>query len=170
METFSSGGTTVKVSVYNLSSQDITEGEISLLKLGTKFVPATLVPEEDTKVDILRFSRKLLLKTRFHESDFIDNSIVKPKSCYIPKAVKSQVLKGIVEDLEVFANEFPKNMETRDVVDNLTVDQRVALKVFRKETDYYFLRLTKELVVFSSMSYFINIMFYNCWKLTNMKS
>ena len=50
----------LRVSVFNLSSQDITEGEISLLKLGTKFGPATLVPTEDTKVDILRFSRKLL--------------------------------------------------------------------------------------------------------------
>ena len=65
----------MRVSIYNLSSQDITEGEISLLKLGTKFVPATVVPEEDTKVDILRFSRKLLLKARFHDSNFNDDSV-----------------------------------------------------------------------------------------------
>ena len=67
-----------------------------------------VVPEEDTKVDILRFSRKLLLKAQFHDSDFNDDSVVKPKSCYIPKTVKSPVLKGIVEDLEIFANEFQK--------------------------------------------------------------
>ena len=155
MEAPSSGRKDLRVSIYNLSSQDITEGEISLLKLGTKFVPATLVPEEDTKVDILRFSRKLLLKARFHESDYLDNSLVKPKSCYIPKVVKSPVLKGIVEDLEVFANEFPNNMETRVVRDNLTVDQRVGLKVFKKREGLLFFKADK-----GAGSVLLNELFY----------
>ena len=60
----------VKVSVFNFSSQVITEGEISLFKLGKGFVPANLVPATDTQVDILRFSRKLLLKARFYDSDY----------------------------------------------------------------------------------------------------
>ena len=73
MEVPPSGGN-LRVSVYNFSSQDITEGEISLLKLGLKFVPTTPIPEQDTKVDILRFSRKLLLKANFHGSEYVDDS------------------------------------------------------------------------------------------------
>ena len=136
-------GESVKVSVYNLSSQLIIDGEISLFKLCPNYVPATLIPHEDTKVDILRFSRKLLLQARFHESDYVDSSIVKPPSCYIPKTVKSKVLKGIVEDLEVFANEFPKNMETVVVNDNLTVDQRVALTTFKRRQDILYFKADK---------------------------
>lgn len=133
----------LRVSVFNLSSQEITEGEISLLKLGTKFVPATLVPTEDTKVDILRFSRKLLLKARFHDSDYEDISLVKPNSCYIPKTVKSQVLKGIVEDLEVFANDFPKNVSEFPLRDNLSVDQRIGLSVFKKRKNILYFKADK---------------------------
>ena len=51
-----------------------------MFKLGTNFVPVTLVPAVDTKVDILRFSRKLLLKARFHDSNYVDESVVKPPS------------------------------------------------------------------------------------------
>ena len=131
MEVPTSGGN-IRVSVFNFSSQDITEGEISLLKLGLKFVPTTPIPEDDTKVDILRFSRKLLLKANFHGSEYIDDSVVKPKSCYIPKTVRSPILKGIIEDLEVFANEFPKNLRSKPVQDNLTVDQRLGFNVLKK--------------------------------------
>ena len=136
-------GEVVKVSVYNLSSQEVSDGEISLFKLCPNFVPATLIPDVDTKVDILRFSRKLLLQARFHNSDYEDSSLVKPPSCYIPKTVKSKVLKGIVEDLEVFANEYPKNVETTVVTDNLTVDQRVALSTFKRRQGILYFKADK---------------------------
>ena len=132
VEVPSSSGVNLRVSVYNFSSQAISEGEISLLKLGLKFVPSTTVPEIDTKVDILRFSRKLLLKARFNDVNYEDDSLVKHKSSYIPKTVKSPILKGIIEDLEVFANEFPNNMETLSVRDNLTIEQRMGLNVLKK--------------------------------------
>ena len=143
METSVSKSGDLKISIYNLSSQDITDGEISLLKLGTKFVPVTLVPPEDSKVDILRFSRKLLLHAMFFDSEYSDVSVVKPKSCYIPKSVKSQVLKGIVEDLEVFANDFPQNMDTLEVRDNLSIDQRIGLKVFKKRDNILYFKADK---------------------------
>ena len=60
----------MNVSVFNFSSQSLTEGEISLLKLSPNMVPATIIPAVDTKVDILRFSRKLLLKAQFYDSDY----------------------------------------------------------------------------------------------------
>ena len=145
----------VKVSVYNLSSQEITEDEISLLRLGTNFVPATLVPKTDTKVDILRFSRSILNMAHFHNSDYVNESIVKPASCYIPKTTKSSVLKGIVEDLEVFANEFPSNIETLKVIDNLTVDQRVGLTTFKRRKSILYFKADK-----GSGVVLLNEMFY----------
>ena len=72
-----------KINVYNFSSENLTSGEISLLALGPKYVPATKIPEDDVKLDILRFSRKLLLNFHFHNSDYNDNSIVKHNSIYM---------------------------------------------------------------------------------------
>ena len=54
--------------------------------------------------------------------------------------VKSNVLKGIVEDLEVFANEFPGNMETLEIRDNLLIDQRVGLSTFKRRKGILYFR------------------------------
>ena len=133
----------LKINIYNFSSQGITAGEISLFNLGTKFVPATLIPEEDTRVAILKFSRKLLLQGKFFDSDYNDESIVKAKSCYVPKSVKSSVLKGVVENLERFANEFPQNMPKIEVRDNLTIEQREGLDVFKKRRGVLYFKADK---------------------------
>jgi hypothetical protein len=85
----------------------------------------------------------------------VNESIVKPSSCYIPKTVKSNVLKGIVEDLEVFANEFPGNMETLNVRDNLTVDQRVGLTTFKRRKSILYFKADK-----GSGVVLLNEMFY----------
>ena len=68
----------------------------------------TEVDPLDTKVDILRFSRKLLLKAHFHGSEFTDDSLIRPNSILIPKKVKSEVFKNVIEDLEMFSNDFQK--------------------------------------------------------------
>ena len=57
--------------------------------------------------------------------------------------VKSNVLKGIVEDLEVFANEFPGNMETLEIRDNLLIDQRVGLSTFKRRKGILYFRADK---------------------------
>ena len=111
VEKFKPEHSPIKVRVFNLSTVPLTEGEISLFKLGLNFVPASPVSDLDTKVSILNFSRKLLLKWRFFNNEFNDPSLVRPESSYIPKTINSPVLKGIIEDLEMFANEFPSNME-----------------------------------------------------------
>ena len=123
--------------MYNFSSIELTEGEISLLSLGPKFVPSTLVPIEQTKIDILRFSRKILLKENFNNKTVLDDSVIKPVSDYIPKKVSSGTVKSVIEDLEVFANEL-NSLETLPLKDNLTVDQRQAFNKFkqRKEVIY----------------------------------
>ena len=155
----------IKVGVFNLSSQIITQAEICLFKMGTKFVPATLIPATDTQVDILRFSRKLLLKARFHDSDYENYSLVSPHSCYIPKMVKSQVLKGIIEDLEIFANELPHNVPNFVVNDNLTVDQRVGLSVFKKRKNILYFKADK-----GSAIVLLNELFYKYKILSVLKT
>ena len=132
-----------RVNIYNFSSQEITDGEISLFNLGPKFVPAKVTPAEDTLVDILRFTRKLLLRGDFFNSNFDDNSIVRPKSCYIPKSAKNPDLLSVVNDLERFANEFPKNMTTRNVHDNLTPEQREGFLSFKRRRDILFFKADK---------------------------
>ena len=132
MEEFKPKHANIKVRVFNLSSVNITEGEVSLFKLGLNFVPVTPVSDLETKVSILNFSRKLLLKWRFFNSDFNDPSLIRPESSYIPKMIDSPVLKGVIEDLEIFANEFPSNMNKKIIGDNLTVEQRLGLSTFKK--------------------------------------
>lgn len=148
---------TVRVNVFNLSSEIISDGEISLFQLGTNFVPVTKVDPLEMKVDILRFSRKLLLKARFHFSDYEDESIVTPSSCYIPKMVSSKILKGIVEDLEILANEFSKNISPTPFKDNLTIDQRLGLNCFKKRKGVLYFKADK-----GSGVVLLNENFYKC--------
>ena len=131
-----------KIKLYNFSSQKLPPAQISLLCLGTKFVPATRVSHEERKVDILKFSRKLLLKANFHGSDYSDPSLIKPASTFIPKVVKSQTLKGIVEDLEIFANEIPESVAFSSK-DNLTPEQRLALGDFKKQKNILYFKADK---------------------------
>ena len=118
--------------MYNFSSTNIGDGEVEVLSLGTKFVPVTNIPAEEKKIDILKFSRKILLKFRFHGVEKSSEDLIRPKSCYIPKKVSSSVLKGVIEDLEVFANEVPDGMDKVQITDNLTVKQRAALNTFKR--------------------------------------
>ena len=129
--------------MYNLSSQGLTEGEISLFSLGPKFVPVTEVDSLDTKVDILHFSRKLLLKAHFHESEYSDDSLIKPNSIFIPKKVKSEVLKNIIEDLEMFANDFQKQVPKIYVSDNLSPEQRQAISTFKNRKGLVYFKADK---------------------------
>ena len=46
--------------------------------------------------------------------------------------IDSPVLKGVIEDLEVFANEFPFVLKKKIVKDNLSIEQRVGLQTFKK--------------------------------------
>ena len=131
------------MSVYNLSTQSLTEGEISLFALGPKFVPVTEVDPLDTKVDILRFSRKLLLKAHFHGSEFTDDSLIRPNSILIPKKVKSEVLKNVIEDLEMFSNDFQEQVPKIHVDDNLTPEQRQAIEIFKKREALVYFKADK---------------------------
>ena len=135
---------TDKVNIYNFSGVHITEGEKSLFNLGPKMVPYFSVPFEQKKIDVLKFSRKLLLKQKFHNSEHISDDLIKPNSTYIPKSTNNQVLKSIVEDLEMYANELPDVLKKDDnIVDNLTKDQRLAVETFKSRKNVLFFKADK---------------------------
>ena len=141
------------IKVYNLSSVEISEREIDLLSLGTKFVPPTGVSLQEEKIDLLKFSRKLLLNHTFHDKTYSDPSLIKPASCFIPKTVDSQVLKGIVEDLEIFANELSDTPKLQ-VKDNLTAEQRLALQKFKRHNNLVYFKADKGSAVLLNPSFY----------------
>ena len=97
---------------------------------------------QQTKVDILNFSRKLLLKTQFYNSKFNDVSLIKPVSNYIPKISKFQVLKSVINDLEIFANELDQ-LTNITVRDNLSIDQRKGLTSIKSNDKILYFKADK---------------------------
>ena len=61
-------------------------------------VPLTKINHEEKKIDVLKFSRNILLKYQFHNVENTSIDLIKPASTYIPKKVKSpvQFLKGLL--------------------------------------------------------------------------
>ena len=60
-----------------------------------------------------------------------DDSVITPVSCFIPKKTDYPVLKSIVEDLEIYANE-TQEISKKDVTDNLTQQQRNGLESLKR--------------------------------------
>ena len=146
-----------KVKVYNLSSVELTEGAISVAALGPKFVPTTASDAETTKIDILNFSRSLLLKARFHGSTYTDESLIKPVSNYIPKTTKLESLRGLIADLEIFASELG-DLKREKVDDNLTKLQRDGLEFLKSHNDLVYFKADKgSSVVFLDPDFYSNL-------------
>ena len=132
-----------RISVYNFSGIEITDGELSLFNLGPKMVPNAKISFEEKKIDVLKFSRKLLLKHQFHGLEDNSVDIIKPKSLYIPKCTTNAVLKGVVEDLEVFSNELSESLKQVELPDNLTQSQRLAINVFKDRKNVMYFKADK---------------------------
>ena len=126
---------TNRVKVCNLSSVPLPEGAISVAALGPKFVPLTCSDPKQSKIDILNFSRSLLLRARFFGSSYNDESLITPVSNYIPKTTKFESLKSIITDLEIFANEV-SDLKRTHVNDNLTVSQRAGLRFLKENKNF----------------------------------
>ena len=67
-----------RVRIYNLTNHVWSEDKLSFLILGPKFVPLTEGDMTQLKIDILNFSRKILLKAHFHNVEYNDQSLIKP--------------------------------------------------------------------------------------------
>ena len=131
------------IKVYNLSSIHLPEEAVSVAALGPKFVPMTPCDEQKTKIDILNFSRTLLLRARFFNSNYQDESLISPISNYIPKTIKFETLKSIVNDLEIFANELGDLKRDEKVKDNLTPSQRVGLNFLKNHKNLLYFKADK---------------------------
>ena len=89
-------------------------------------MPTTKQTDEQIKIDLLNFSRTLVLKANFHNNKNIDESLIFPTSNYLPKNTPYPVLESLVNDLEALARDV-KDMPRSDVIDNLSVNQRRGL-------------------------------------------
>ena len=103
-------------------------------------MPVTPINKEEHKIDILKASRLILLKYVFHKnnqnSEFEKNtnrkSLITPVSNFIPFKVKSNTLRGIISDLEIFANGL-SDLPKAEINDNMSVDQRTGLQTLKKD-------------------------------------
>ena len=114
--------------MINLSNKILTENHINVLSRGPKFVPTPRGPdimmlEKDIKV----FVRLLKLKEHFHYFKYTeDDSLVRPKSDFVPNRIRSPVLQNVCDS---FINT-AENLETivpYNKIDNLTYGERHAL-------------------------------------------
>ena len=131
-----------KVKIYNFTNQVWSEEKLSFLLLGPKFVPLTEGDMTQLKIDVLNFSRKILLKAHFHDIEYNDNSLIKPASNFIPTSTKYPVLKSVISDLELFANEL-EHLDRTEVADNLTPEQREGLKMLQRNKDIIYFNSDK---------------------------
>ena len=138
------------VKVFNCSSQTLEKCEIEVLALGTKFVPACSTSPKEQKIDLLKFSRKLMLKESFHKTnpeEFSSNSddflLIRPKSHFVPKDTKNEVLKTVVQELEILANEFPLQVDNSNFRDNMTPLQRQGFEKFKKRKNVVYFKADK---------------------------
>ena len=119
-----------------------SEDKLSFLLLGPKFVPLTEGDMTQLKIDVLNFSRKILLKAHFHNVEYSDKSLIKPASNFIPTSTKYPVLKSVIRDLEMFANEL-EDLERTEVTDNLSKEQREGLKLLQRNKDVIYFNSDK---------------------------
>ena len=82
----------------------------------------------DTKADVKEFTRKLILNEKFHDTAFHDESLVRKKSKMNPKT-ENHELEKILDFIE-----FTDPMKINSI-DNLTVEERNALKSLKNYDD-----------------------------------
>ena len=146
-----------KVKVFNLSSTSLPAGAISVAQLGSKYVPHAPSDLETTKIDILNFSRLLLLKAQFHNSTYNDVSVIKPVSNFVPKCTHLESLKGIVEDLELLAGDIV-DFERTNITDNLTPHQREGLNFLKTQKNLLYFEADKGSgIVFLDSDYYCEL-------------
>ena len=81
--------------VINLSNIPLSSNEINVLKLGLSFMPTPKSNIPELEADIFDFIRKLRLTYHFRNSNYHDESIVKPTSTFTLKPKENQELEKI---------------------------------------------------------------------------
>ena len=124
--------------IINLSSRELSADEIKLLLRGLKFVPKPKSPNLlDLEIDIKEFIRSLKLKEHFHNKRYKRKegeaeSVVTPKSDFMPTEVKNPVLEAICETLENAAENL-ENLVPQGVPSNLSKAEQIALDRLKRD-------------------------------------
>ena len=82
-----------------MSNIPLSSNEINVLKLGLSFTPTPKSNIPELKADVFYFIRKLRLTYHFRNSNYHDESIVKPSSSFTPKPNENQELEKICKTL-----------------------------------------------------------------------
>jgi hypothetical protein len=112
--------------VVNLSSQEISEQQIELLRLGLKFTPTPRKNQEELIKDTREFTRKLRLGEFFLDADENDDgSIVKNKSRFIPPRGRNNHLDKYIDYLHAISSAPAPQKKTKS---NTSHNLQLALK------------------------------------------
>ena len=144
--------------IINLSKQNLTNSEISLLEKGLKFCPTPEKPNYlDLEIDVKEFIRKIELAVfMFGKDSYNDDCLVSKKSDFIPPdnlepLFQSSLyqLKGIAENL--------KSYETSHHFSNITAEERKAIKNLSQNENIVIKKADKgNNVVIMDKEYYIN--------------
>lgn len=119
------------VTIINMSSHKLSEGEISLLKNGLKFTPTPKTNITDLRADISVFNRKMRLAEFFKDTETQEyESIVKNKSKFTPKRNRDGHLDRFIDHLNTFPIESNDNIRS-----NLNRNQREAMRTLTNNSD-----------------------------------
>lgn len=112
----------------NISSKFLTKSQISLLTKGPSFCPSTSGNYFELKADISEFNRKLKLREKFFDEQYIDTSIVKEKSD-IEVNCSNPDLSTIINDINSLVP-----LQT-DIKYNLSKEESNAIKELKSMND-----------------------------------
>ena len=111
--------------IINISSRDLMENKIRLLKRGLKFTPTPPRNTTELKADIHEFSQKLRLAEYFNDKEQnIDNSLAKNKSNFVPPRSEDDHLALFLNDLSKLEQQSQK--KTRKC--NISTAEQKALQ------------------------------------------
>ena len=126
--------------VVNLSNAPLSEAENNLLSKGLSFCPTP--PKIDTfrvKEDLNTFFRRLRLKEFFHDEDNTEErepiNPFKKKSNWNPPKNRESALETYIQAKQRTANNHLEVSQRHRLRDNLTRDERIALKTLQNRTD-----------------------------------
>ena len=122
--------------IVNLSSKELTEGQIKLLSKGLKFTPTPKKDMCEISADIQNFCTKLRKKEFFEEksdASDTDESLAKNKSNLCPPRNRNITLDNYID----FLTKFPlEELQVKDIKrSNLTKEEQNALHELREDSE-----------------------------------
>ena len=124
----------IEPKIINISSRELSSGEITLLEKGLKFAPTPNENRIELKQDLQDFGRKMRLLEHFDgREQQRDTSLVKNKSNYVPPLPTDQYLSVFLESIsnlhETENNEHGKKRQT-----NINSAEEIALKTLKEDS------------------------------------